>query len=644
MAENDQNGTKNKTRRLFSAAIIFALLAGVGTMVYLKLLEHRLEERLAPAEKQMMRVVVATTDLPIGSKVDSSTMAVRQVPAEYVNNDVITPDNFESVDGAVLIKPLSHGKMLSQEYINLNIPKDFSDTIHVGHRAITIQVDEINSISGLIRPGNSIDLYARLQAGSVPGGENADTGEVVIPVLEDIFVLATDHHSARPNEDEFKNLKPEDHRRSYDTLTLEVTPTEAALISIAESRGSLVASLRNGRDTAGVLFKEVSLADLVAHSGELLKEAVSKRDNRSLAGVHVDRNGHLVTKDGIIITDPDVHMNKAGLLVNKDGTVLSGRDLVVGEDGRLWTKDGKPVDAESLVAGRNGTLVDKDGTVVSSNGYQTVKGGFLVDKAGHILTHDGRMLAGVTIGKNGRVQTKNGRVITADELTFGKDGTVRLKSGQGPTMTVDADGNLRTADGKIVEAGDLVTVGPDGVVRTRDGKILAGVTVGKDGRLYSAGGKKLSAADVLMAADGFTPKADGTVVDNNGKVYTAKDLVSIGADRKVRAKDGTIIEGAYLDQDGILRKKDGSLLTAQDVVRQSGLAGAASGQGEILAGVTSDDAPRFAQTIGISDTPVQLSTYVPYEVEYIVGGGSDGTAKSFKVQVDDDKNADRNNK
>ncbi len=644
MADNDQNSTKNKTRRLFSAAVIFALLAGLGTMVYLKLLEHRLEERLAPAEKQMMRVIVATTDLPIGSKVDSSTMAVRQVPAEYVNKDVITPDIFESVDGAVLVKPLGHGKMLSQEYINLNIPKDFSDTIHVGHRAITIQVDEINSISGLIRPGNSIDLYTRLQAGNVPGMEGADTGEVVIPVLEDIFVLATDHHSARPNEDEFKSLNPEDHRRSYDTLTLEVTPTEAALISIAESRGSLVASLRNGKDTAGVLFKQVSLADLVAHSGELLKEAISKRDNRSLAGVHVDRNGRLVTKDGIVITDPGIHMNKAGLLVNKDGTVLSGRDLVVGEDGRLWTKDGKPVNAESLVAGRNGTLVDKDGNVVGSNGYQTVKGGFLVDKDGHILTHDGRLLNGVTIGKNGRVQTKDGRVITADELTFDKNGTVRIRSAQESPMTMDADGNLRTPDGKIVAAKDLVTVGPDGVVRSKDGKILAGVTVGKDGQLYSADGKKMSAADVMMAAGGFTPKADGTIVDKNGKIYTAKDLVTIGADRKVRAKDGTIIEGAYMDQAGNLRNKDGSLLTAQDVVRQSGVAGATSGQGAILAGVTSDEAPRFAQTIGIGDKSVQLSTYVPYEVEYIVGGGSDGTAKSFKVQIDDEKTADNNNK
>jgi pilus assembly protein CpaB len=644
MAEIDQQGTKNKTWKLFGAAVIFALLAGVGTIIFLKLLEHRLEERLTPAQEQMVQVVVASGDLPVGSKVDSSTMSVRKIPSEYVNSDVITPDLFDSIDGAVLIKPLGHGKMLSQEYINLNIPKDFSDTIQIGHRAITIQVDEINSISGLVRPGNFIDLYARMQGSSIPALDSSDSGEVVIPVLEDVFVLATDRHSARPNEDEFINMNPADHRRTYDTLTLEVTPKEAALISLAESRGSLIASLRNTKDTAGVLFRKIGLGDLVAHSDDLLQQAVGKQHSRSLDGVHVDKDGHLVTKDGIVITDPNIHLNKNGLLVNKDGTVLSGRDLFVGEDGRLRTSDGKLVDTESLVAGKGGSLTDKNGTVLGSNGYQTVKGGFLVDKDGHVITNNGEVLSGVSVGSDGRVRTSDGRVITADQLTFDKDGKVRIKSDTAAAMTVDADGNVRTADGKIVEAKDLVTVGPDGVVRTKDGKVLTGVTVGKDGELYSSTGKKLSAADVMMAAGGFTSGTDGTIVDRNGKVYTAKDLVDVGEDGKIRDKNGRVIEGAYVDKDGNMRNKDGSLLTAQDVIKQSTVAGMSSGQGAILAGVTGNYNPRLAETIGV-DAPVQLSSYVPYEVEYIVGGGGgDGAAKTFRIQVEDDKKAGKKDK
>ena len=564
MLDNVKSGLKNKSWRLFIAAVVFALLAGFGTMLYLKILEHRLEERLTPPEKEMVQVIVANRNLAIGSVVDPSTMAVRRVPAEYVNSDVITPDQFNTIQGAVLIKPLRSGRMLSQDYIDLKIPKDFSGTIQVGHRAITIQVDEVNSISGMIRPGNYIDLFTRLQAGSIPALSSSVTGDVVIPVLEDVQVLATDHRSARPNEDEFKNFDPRDQQRVYNTLTLEVTSKEAALIAIAESRGSLVATLRNEKDTSGSMFSKIGLADLFSHSGELLEDAVNKQDNRNLAGVYYDKDGRLVTKDGIVIKDPNVRLNKDGLLVTKDGTVLSGRNLIIGDDGTIRTKDGEIVDTASLVAGKNGTLVDKNGNVLDSNGYTTAKGGFLVDKDGNVITHNGEVLSGVTVGKDGQVRTKDGRVITADEITVGKDGKVRLKTDLAKAV-VDKDGNLITAD---------------------------------------------------------------------GKVYTAKDLVTIGADGKVRAKDGTVLDGVHVDKDGNLRDADGKLLTAADLIKRSEVAKALQDEGEVLAGVTGRRDPNFSGTIG-RDVPEAVSPYVPYEVEYIIGGSSDGAAKTFKVQVED---------
>ena len=633
MPNNEKNGDRKKTWRLFSVALLFAILAGVGAMLYLKILERRLEDRLAPTEKQMVEVVVANKDLAVGSKVDSSTMAVRKVPVEYVNADVITPRRFEAIEGALLLKPLGHGKMLSEEYINLNLPKDFSDTIRIGHRAVTIQVDEINSISGLVRPGDSIDLYTRLQAGSLPALAAEGTGEVVVPVLEDVLVLATDNRAARPNEDEYKNLPPEDKQRTYDTFTLEVTPREAALISLAESRGSLVATLKNAKDTAGVLFSKVSLADLVAHSGQLMQEALTKQQGRGLDGIHVDAQGRLVTKDGTVISDPNVHLNKDGLLVNKDGVVLSGRDLEVGPDGKIRTRDSKTVDTEQLTGGKDGTLVDANGTVLKGNGYTSVQGGFLVDKDGHVLTHNGEVLDGVTVGKDGKVRTKDGTVLNADDLSLGPDGRVSLKPGAA-ALTVAPDGTIRTADGKPAKVEDLVTVGPDGVVRTKDGTVLAGVTVGKDGELNGPDGKKLSAADVALASRGFTAGKDGTVIGRDGHVYQAKDLVTVGPDGVVRSKDGTVIAGAYVDKDGNLRNKDGSLLTAQDVVAGSGAAKARDGN-RLLDGVTGRYDPTFAQGIGQAP-PGQLGGYIPYEVEYIVGGGSsNGNATTFKVQVEE---------
>lgn len=521
--------------------------------------------------------------------------------------------------------------MLTTDYIDLNLPKDFSGTVQVGHRAVTIQVGEINSVAGLIRPGNVIDLYTQLPAGLSEGD-----GEIVLPVLEDILVLATDQRSARPNEDEFNHLETVTNHQTYDTLTLEVTPREAALIAIAESQGSLIATLRNKKDTGGVNFSRIGLSDLVQHSGQLLQQALNKQQDRGLAGVHVDNQGRLVTQNGTVITDPNVHLNKDGLLVAKDGTVLSGRDLVVGQDGKIRTKDGKLVDTGSLVSGQNGTLVDKNGTVIGSNGYKSVKGGFLVDKDGRVLTNDGHVLSGVTVGTDGKVRTKDGRVLSADQIAVGQDGKVYMKTDPVSGYHLDKNGDLVDAEGKKVQANELVTVGADGKVRTRDGKILEGVTVGKDGQLYDADGKKMTGADVLLAAKGLHQGKDGAVVDSQGKTLSVGDLVTVGKDGRVRTKDGKVIDGAYVDANGDLRKKDGSLLTAKDVAEESALADANQGGEELLSGVAGKYDPAFAENIGQTDAKAAIDP-VSNQVEYIVGGSSsDGVATTFTVQVEDD--------
>ncbi len=634
MVKSEQDQIKKKTWKLFTAAILFALLAGVGTMLYLKFLEQRLKSQLTPPQKEMTHVIVASRDLPVGSVINGSTVSSRTVPRAYVNNDIFTPADFDSIKGAILVKPLKSGKMLAHDYIDLKIPKDFSGTIQEGHRAITIQVDEINSISGMVRPGNVIDLFTKMALPKGMGNGSAISREAIIPVLEDVLVLATDKVSAKPNEDEFKYIKSDPRHRAYNTLTLEVTPREAALIAIAQSKGELITALRNINDTGGILFSKVTLADLIAHSAQMHEAAASKQHNRNLNGIHRNDKGQLVTRDGVVITDPNVHLNKNGLLVTKNGTVLSGRNLMVGTDGRIRTKNGEIVDTASLKSGKNGSLVDKNGTVLASNGYTTTRGGFLVDKNGNVVTPDGHIISGLTVGKDGRVRTSDGRIVTADQITVAKDGKVRINDNPLAAMTVGKDGKLRSADGKLVKAADLVTVDPDGTVRNKDGKILKGVHMGKDGKLYNADGKEMSPADILAATKGFTENRDGTVTDASGKTYTAKDLVRVGKDGVMRTKDGTVLKGVYMDKDGKLHNADGSLLTARDILTQSAIAKAAAEKGTVLKGVTGSYDPAFTKNILEGSTKAP-GTFNTYEVEYILGGSSNGPAPTFTIQIDD---------
>ena len=648
MAEEPKEKVRKGPWRLFLLATLFALLAGLGTVVFLHLEENRLKEALTPKPKDMTEVVVASHDLPAGARIDDQTMAVRSIPSEYVSDDAILPKVFGSVTGAVLIKGLGKGKMLTREIIDLDIPKDFAATVREGFRAITIQVDEINSISELVRPGNRVDLYSRMPEASDP--QNTDKGgNMIIPVLENVLVLATGKISLRPNEDEFNRLDSEDRSRSYTTLTLEITPKDAALLSLAEDRGTIIATLKNAKDSSDPDFARLDMTDLFGHATALRQAAENKLHNREVDGVHRDSTGRLVTRDGVALTDPNVHLNSRGLLVTKNGVVLNGRGLTVDSTGHIRDGKGNIIDTASLVAGKDDSLVDDKGNVLAGNGYRTTKGGFLVDKDGRIMTPDGHVLSGVQLAPDGTVRTMDGKILNAGDITVAPDGSVHLAAtGQKP-----ASGALVTKDGRVVSARDLVTIDPDGTVRTKDGKILAGVHVDKDGNLVDTSGRTLSAADVALAGKGERVGPNGTIIDSNGKTLTARDLVTIDPDGTVRTKDGKILAGVHVDKDGNLVGAGGRTLSAADVaLAEQGLRQPAAGEtitadgrirgpgdttDTILAGVKADSVAKFADDLMAGERHNQpLAEEAGYEVEYIVGGASsDGTARSFMVKVDD---------
>jgi len=110
--------------------------------------------------------------------------------------------------------------------------------------------------------------------------------------------------------------------------------------------------------------------------------------------------------------------------------------------------------------------------------------------------------------------------------------------------------------------------------------------------------------------------------------------VSVGKDGKVRTLDGRVIKADDLTID-----KDGRVFIKPQKPR-TGANGAVvdgDGKGKLLSGVSAHYDPGFAASIE-QKVSASLDSSAINEVEYIVGGGSsDGTAKTFKVPVDDDR-------
>src|SRR5688572_3924398 len=105
------SGLRNRTFLLLAAALAFGALAVTGARGYIseRLADER--QRMNPP-RTMIEVVVAKRDLPSGTAVDPETMAVRNMPAEFVPGGAVRPEAFEQVAGARLSQSMRSGEPL----------------------------------------------------------------------------------------------------------------------------------------------------------------------------------------------------------------------------------------------------------------------------------------------------------------------------------------------------------------------------------------------------------------------------------------------------------------------------------------------------------------------------------------------------
>ncbi len=198
-------------------------------------------ERLRP-QQQMVSVVVAKRDLPRGEAVDAEAMAVREIPKDFVPGTAIAPQRFDGYVGARLAAPMRAGEPLLASNVEGADPASFSAKVKQGIRAITLAVDEVNSLSGMLQPGDRIDLLLSVR---LPSGSTTPLAqEVTRPLLQDLRVLATGRQ-VRPAGDERQG-------RGFTAITVEATAEQAQKLVVAQRIGKLTATLRNPDDRSPV--------------------------------------------------------------------------------------------------------------------------------------------------------------------------------------------------------------------------------------------------------------------------------------------------------------------------------------------------------------------------------------------------------
>jgi pilus assembly protein CpaB len=218
-------------------------------------------ERQVEIERQRMlpaggvaEVLVAARDLRAGELMTPLTVAVRSVPREWIPHDSLGPGDFDTIAQRPLMSSLRSGVPVTTAHLRTVKVDPTVLQVDPGHRAISIAVDEVSSISGLIRPGDRIDLWGSPvpPLNSEPGGpvsitaDRASAHRSARLVAENLRVVATGGRTQRDDLrlDE-KSGHPDTAPQAYSSLTLSVPPTIASAVLGGQFQGRFAVALRS---------------------------------------------------------------------------------------------------------------------------------------------------------------------------------------------------------------------------------------------------------------------------------------------------------------------------------------------------------------------------------------------------------------
>jgi len=229
-------------------------------------------------QHQLMPIVVIRRDTPAGTYLTEQMLATREVPSRYASASSIGEGEYESVLGKVLQVSMKAGEPVLST--NVDEPADgFSGQVRHGIRAMTIEIDEVNSVSGMLRPGDRIDLLFSTRS-PLAGANGSDISR---PLMQDLLVLATgsqtDNHLDSPDE-----------LNAFNTMTVEVSPEQAQKLVLAQRSGRLTALLRNPDDRRPIAANAMDVYSLL----ELPKPTKRIRTRKKKIELIVGGQGRIV--------------------------------------------------------------------------------------------------------------------------------------------------------------------------------------------------------------------------------------------------------------------------------------------------------------------------------------------------------------
>jgi len=228
-----------RQKMLLLSAVFFGVLAFLLTFHQIKV-----EREKALGETRALELIELTKN-----KVADETITLNDIKPVKVRRfksaterEILWAHRDRILD-QTMARSLTKGDIL--QWTDLQIAnkgaKGLTDYIIQGDRAISISVDATSSVTGLINPGDNVDIVGTFRFPEMKGDKTLDT--LTLTILQNVRILATGTDMGA------FTLNKSARRKGYSTVTLALTPKEVEMIIFATQKGKLILSLRNREET-----------------------------------------------------------------------------------------------------------------------------------------------------------------------------------------------------------------------------------------------------------------------------------------------------------------------------------------------------------------------------------------------------------
>jgi len=252
----------------FVVAILLGIVAVIGVLSYVRRQQRELREQY-----REVQVAVARRSINEGEVLTRDMVGYKTKLADSLTGLDIVPLELDRYLGRRVNRNIDRGAPILVNYFTAREPQLASRLMPEGMRAVSINVDGVSGVSGLINPGDSVDILATIAEGQ--GGRMSASSIKTRLILSDVTVLAVDDRISRSPSVYYGEQRP--YRRTYSTLTLAVTPLEAQILVYLREQAKLTFVLRPSDEVGQKrTLPQVDSTNVV----QLAEEANRKRQER----------------------------------------------------------------------------------------------------------------------------------------------------------------------------------------------------------------------------------------------------------------------------------------------------------------------------------------------------------------------------